>query len=173
MKSGSSPHDATLTRLGRVRWTVRGEDGVRRQADATIVWLDAYPERTFYVLELDHGGYACARADELEVTGRSTSMAHLGTRPELGHDLIDASSFHEGVFRLPGRFWQVFTVHPTDVERLVVHASCTWPSGITGITIETPAGLQLTVSQVEHQLAVACGVASWTIVRGPDSMWLR
>ena len=167
------------TRFSRVRWSARGADLTRRGADGTIIWIDVSSDQASYVLELDDGAFLCARSEDLKIIeGRSMPERHTGITAEISHDLIPAEwsttrPFHEGVYRLCNRFWEVFTVSRRDVERIAVNRHLVWHSGIAGTTITVPAHLELSVGEVEHHLAAAWHVPGWARVRGPDSMWLR
>jgi hypothetical protein len=172
-----------LPRFARVRWVGHGPDRRRRQGDGGIIWIDSAPPRegralrVFYVVELDDGLDVCAPSEHLTALAEpARPEAHLGTTPQIHHDLVLGDGphpYHEGTYRLPGRYWEVFTVLPSDEFDRVNVRRCSWHSGITGIEIRIPAGAPCSVAEVEALLADAVGVTAWTRTRGPDSMWLR
>jgi hypothetical protein len=97
-------------------------------------------------------------------------------RAEISYDLVmdDDMAFVEGTYRLPGRDWQVVivSVFQRDVPKPVVEPQ-RWESGVCGVFVRIPRGVQINAAVVEQVLSTALGVTEWVRVRGPDSMQLR
>lgn len=94
--------------------------------------------------------------------------------PEISYDLLMTPdmAFVEGMYRLPGRGWQVFVFIRRDVAEPHWLPS-TWESAASGTIVHYPRSAVLNQVEVERILSGAPGVLGWSQVRGPDSMQLR
>ncbi len=132
---------------------------------------------------VDLPDFACCPTLEesrLEPTGEFDSEeAHLGRRYEISFDtgLGEDMSNVEGSYRVPGKFWQVFSFTKSDAEGRPVPELChhfdEWQSGITGIEFHVPEGDVLDREYVFRAFASAFGTDEWVEVRGPDSLFLK
>ena len=80
--------------------------------------------------------------------------------------------FVEGTFRIANEPWRVVIVSKADTTAPEFTAG-KWASGIGGLVIRVPRNFSLNAQAVKELLASQLGVATWTEVKGPDSMQLR
>jgi hypothetical protein len=136
-------------------------------------------EYAVYMPELDR--CATLKDDRLRATGEFDSEeAHLGRRFEISFDtgLDDDDRIVEGSYRVPGRFWQVFTFTkgsrgPGESVAELRHHFDEWESGITGIVFDVPMGAVLDRAYILRAFAGVFGTEDWVEVRGPDSGLLK
>ncbi len=93
---------------------------------------------------------------------------------EISYDLVidDEMSFVEGTYRLPGGDWQVVIFSRRAIAAPEVKKT-QWHSGVTGVFVAFPENDPLNQTVVEQLLGDYLGVASWSVVRGPDSIQIR
>jgi len=150
----------------------------------TVVWCDSpcynrrlgtYAEWAYAVAFAGPERYRSFRESGLRPTGRFDPEGDfLGRGHEVSFDSLpgdDADSV-EGCYRLPGAFWQVFTVSRADVPE-ARHRFETWPSGVTGVEFEVPRGVRVDRGYALRSLEGAFGPGPWAEVAGPDSLLLK
>lgn len=98
---------------------------------------------------------------------------HWGEGCELSFDTIieGHEKYIEGSYRLPGKFWEVFTLSRKDTTEIRHHRT-TRSCGISRLHLQIPDSGTLDHSVVIDVLEVVLGVKGWQVVRGPDSMFL-
>jgi hypothetical protein len=95
---------------------------------------------------------------------------------EITFDLVmeNDMDFVEGCYRLAGGPWQVFIfARRSDVEKQEVRKNLVWKSGVTGLNVFLPRDTKLNKSVVLAVLSETLDVATWSEVRGPDSIVIR
>jgi hypothetical protein len=120
---------------------------------------------------------ATLKEDRLRAIGEfDPEEAHLGRRFEISFDtgLGDDMDLVEGSYRIPGRFWQVFTFTkgrsgPGSSVPELRHHFHLWESGITGIVFDVPLKAVLDREYMLRAFAGVFGTEDWVEVRGPDS----
>jgi hypothetical protein len=93
---------------------------------------------------------------------------------EISYDLVmdDDMEFVEGSYRICGCDWCVVIISKRPIE-VPSWQGCMWESGVSGIAVRVPLGMQLNSASVESLLSAILGIGDWERVRGPDSMKLR
>jgi hypothetical protein len=153
-------------RFGTILW--RDPDWIRKPPPWASGWL-------YLVFFTPANVYRTLFESELQSEGTfDPEVAHLGIRSEFSSDIIleEDMTWIEGIYRLPGHFWEVMVFGKKDVTELRFQMGKTC-SGTPGIWFDVPNHTRLDREYVRKALEAAFGHTDWAEVSGPDSMVLR
>jgi hypothetical protein len=135
-------------------------DVLCRRCDSSSM-VDQYEPRGPHLLE---DGFAVPR----------WHSEHRRPNGEISYDLAmtDDMEFVEGSYCIGGCDWCVVIISKRPIE-VPSWKGCMLESGVSGIAVQVPLGMQLNSASVESLLSAILGVGDWGRVRGADSMQLR
>lgn len=151
-------------------------------ASGTIIWRDlasvgSRPSRRMWIYVVNVPTQHC-HAHLLESQIQSAGdfdreEMHFGHGYELSFDTIieGHEKYIEGSYRLPGKFWEVFTLSRKDTVEIHHHRS-TCRSGIACLNLQVPDTDPLDHSFVINVMHSVLGGSGWQVVHGPDSIYL-